>query len=527
MVSPGIMSPVQQITTHFEKWSKIVRIVAKLKNFIRFLKTKIKQEITASDLREAELLVIRDDQKLHFGIELDQLEKGHKISKNSRIKNLDPIIKNGVICHNSRLQLSSQSPFVSRTPIILDKGSSVSEKIIISYHLLNLHAGTETVLSILRKKYWLIGSRRYVRKVLHKCKAPLCRPVANMQLKMAPLPESRSTFPPVAFLNTSLDFFGPMMTKCDCGLETCVHPNNKNYGLIIVCFQTRCIHLELTSDLTSEVFLLAFRRFVGRRGCPQTLFSDNALTYKSASAELKCVVRKLNFTVIQNKLKNQYQIQWTWAKAKAPNTNGLTERLIGNVKVALRKAIFNKTFTYEELYTTLCEVEALVNNRPLGICQDSNLPITPAELCTGRPLHSLSDPIRGLPPNSLSFPYMWKARKEALNSFWKNWKNNYLLSLSPLKKWGSNDERKISVGDIIILRESPSERNTWQLGRVTKTNENEKGIITSVNLQMTGRKKEITRSIRQIALIESDMSIKGSPTEKSNHQCTEYEPVCV
>ena len=50
---------------------------------------------------------------------------------------------------------------------------------------------------------------------------------------------------------------------------------------------TRAIHLELVTDMTTEKFLLAFRRFVSRRGLCKTIHSDNAKTFKRADMELK------------------------------------------------------------------------------------------------------------------------------------------------------------------------------------------------------------------------------------------------
>jgi len=41
----------------------------------------------------------------------------------------------------------------------------------------------------------------------------------------------------------------------------------KGYVCVFVCFATKAIHLEPTSDLTTENVLAAFARFVARRGC--------------------------------------------------------------------------------------------------------------------------------------------------------------------------------------------------------------------------------------------------------------------
>ena len=51
-------------------------------------------------------------------------------------------------------------------------------------------------------------------------------------------------------------------------------------------YSIRAIHLEVVSDLSTETFLLAFRRFTSRKSLPQLMVSDNASTYTAAAEEL-------------------------------------------------------------------------------------------------------------------------------------------------------------------------------------------------------------------------------------------------
>ena len=50
---------------------------------------------------------------------------------------------------------------------------------------------------------------------------------------------------------------------------------------------TRAIHLELLPDQTADEFIRALKRLMARRGCPETIYSDNAKVYVVASKWFK------------------------------------------------------------------------------------------------------------------------------------------------------------------------------------------------------------------------------------------------
>ena len=83
--------------------------------------------------------------------------------------------------------------------------------------------------------------------------------------------------------------------------------------LIYMCFD-QGIHLELTADLSTVSFLQAFRRFTSRRGLPATILSDNAKTFKSASSDVKTIVRS---SEVQIYMVN-HQVKWKFIVEKAP-----------------------------------------------------------------------------------------------------------------------------------------------------------------------------------------------------------------
>lgn len=62
-----------------------------------------------------------------------------------------------------------------------------------------------------------------------------------------------------------------------------------NYLYLFTCAVSQALYLEnyIVTDLSIECFLLAFRRFAGRRSVPKLLLSNNGYTYLAAAEELR------------------------------------------------------------------------------------------------------------------------------------------------------------------------------------------------------------------------------------------------
>ena len=79
---------------------------------------------------------------------------------------------------------------------------------------------------------------------------------------------------------------------------------------LFTCATSRAIHLEIVEDLSTGTFLLAFRRFVGRRSLPHLMISDNASTFEAAASELKdlfILQKPLQPSIDKAQLGNLYQ----------------------------------------------------------------------------------------------------------------------------------------------------------------------------------------------------------------------------
>ena len=78
------------------------------------------------------------------------------------------------------------------------------------------------------------------------------------------------------FDTTGIDYAGPLLVK---DVYTEGPEMNKSCILLFTCATTRRVHLELTPDMSTPT--LALRRFLARKGFPETSISGNFKSVKS------------------------------------------------------------------------------------------------------------------------------------------------------------------------------------------------------------------------------------------------------
>lgn len=92
----------------------------------------------------------------------------------------------------------------------------------------------------------------------------------------------------------------------------------------------KAIHLEVASDLTSEEFLAALRRFTARRGVPEHIYSDNGTNFIGANNELKELYALFNseeHKTLVNQFAIEHRIIWHIIPPVAPHFGGSSVKL--------------------------------------------------------------------------------------------------------------------------------------------------------------------------------------------------------
>ena len=228
---------------------------------------------------------------------------------------------------------------------------------------------------------------------------------------------------------------------------------------------TKAIHIELVKSLTTQDFLKAFRRFVSRRGLPSLVLSDNGTNFVGANKELLKFVQHNKAEI--EKFAADLNVTWKFIPPFSPHFGGLWEAGIKSAKTLLKRTIGSYILNYEELCTLLCQVESVLNSRPLCPMNDDPISqsfLTPGHFLVGRLLTNIPSPDTSNCP--LSRLERWNLVQQLHRNFWHKWSKDYLQSLQQRRKWSTAGAWKPSVGDLVLLKEDNLPPLVWRTGVV-------------------------------------------------------------
>ena len=492
----------------FTSWTKYKRTVAWTLRFINNSKLSGERKrqrligpLTVSELEEAEKTVLKRAQQEAYGTELRLLRAGqHLHKKSSNIADLSPVQDaDGILRVGGRL---SNAPLNNdaRHPVLLPVGSDVARMIIHDQHRMLMHAGTDHTLNEVRQRFWIPRGRAQVKRVLFDCATCRNRRAKPQPPRMADLPADRfdDSRP---FSTIGIDYFGPLTVKR-------FRKTEKRYGLLVTCLATRAVHLEVANSLDTDSFLMAFRRFVARRGRPKKVFSDNGTNLKGGERELREALARWNQQKISDEL-SQQQIEWRFNPPAASHMGGVWERLVGSVKRALAVVLGSEATTDEVLTTVFCEVENMINSRPLThVTEDARdlTALTPNHFLLGRGSRCLPPGVFG--NHDLHSRKRWRYTQALTDHLWRRWRKEYIHTLIHRRKW-QNDRRDLAVGDVVLLAESDTPRGHWPLARVSQVFPGPDDRVRTVRLT-TATGGAYTRPAAKVALLEA--AEKPQPT---------------
>ncbi|XP_046462902.1 uncharacterized protein LOC124209084 [Daphnia pulex] len=266
---------------------------------------------------------------------------------------------------------------------------------------------------------------------------------------------------------TGVDFAGP------------VHyirgSNAKSWICLFTCAVTRALHLELVQTLTAVGFLMAFNRFVSRFGICRIVYSDNAKTFHRANKDLAEIWKGAEPEILTD-LANR-GIMWKF------------------IPEALIKITGTAHLTEEELRTTLCKIEAVVNSRPLTFVYndheevqrliDDSTPITQSATETNATQRELVERVE----------YYGKLTAD----FKKRWHTEYLQERALHFKHQHRVE-PIRIGEVVLIQEDNMKRRQWDIGVIKETIPSSDGVVRQILLRTASG--QLRRPVQRLCELE-------------------------
>ncbi|UYV65773.1 hypothetical protein LAZ67_3005423 [Cordylochernes scorpioides] len=489
----------------YSHFLRIVRITAWIYRFFNNAKIDrrkiISEDLSTEEITKSEIILIRLIQRESFSGHEDKKLQGFKLLVDS----------SGIL--RIKTKICRREDFANfRMPILLPSDHFLVSLLIRWNHETHGHAGLQTLLGILRENYWILRSRKTVKKIINQCIRCKRFTATPATVESTSLPEDRVRDAAV-FEIVGVDLTGHLILK----------NKKKAWIVIFTCAVYRGVHLELVTSLSMEAFLQAFRRFIARRGRPLIVYSDNGTNFKGMANALK----KIAFSRLKcdPTLKN---ITWKFIPPGAPWWGGWWERLIGMMKQLLFRILGQTSLGYEELSTVMCDVESLMNTRPLTYLTEESedlAPLTPSLF-----LHEVREvgvPDLDLIDNqtlSRKYQYIKRVREDLRERFRIEYfgflrrETRRLKTTIPLK-----------VGDMVLIGQESLKRLHWPLARIIQLYPGKDGLVRVAKVKTSSGDK--IRPIQKLYNLEitPEIRCRDPLTERSPTQevrlTTEEDPL--
>ncbi|XP_046576736.1 uncharacterized protein LOC124284679 [Haliotis rubra] len=408
----------------FSSWTRLVNAIALLKDLVQRKKGKVvsRQQDSVQNFLSSQIFILLELQREVYGAEISCLYNGKPVQRQSPIRDLCPFLdQHSLLRVGGRLSRSNLSS-EEKHPIIIPGGSHIAQLLAKHFHEHVQHQGRHLTEGAIRNGgFWIVGAKRLISSLLHKC--VLCRKLRRPleHQKMADLPSDRLT-PGVPFSSVGVDTFGPwqVVTRRTRGGSA----NSKRWAVLFTCLTIRAIHIEVIEDLSSSSFINALKRFQSIRGKVTLFRSDRGTNFVGATDDLKIDTINMEEGPVQRYLYKS-GCQWIFNAPHSSPMGGVWERMIGVVRRILDSLLAQNPnhLTHEVLVTFMAETCAIVNSRP--ITPVSSDPDCATVLSPSMILTQKSDSV-AIPSGEFTLPIMYKhqrARVQQLaDMFWERWK---------------------------------------------------------------------------------------------------------
>ena len=460
---------------------------------------------------DAATYVIKHDQKEHFPELFTYFEL-----KEKRLKDIPSLLNQlnlyqdrlGIVRVKNKLGKMAQTKIhaLVNFPILLAKKSRLAYLLILDAHERLAHAGCYTILSELRKQFWITCMFSLVKRVIKQC--VICKRfnARTIKLNQSPYREIRLDPDQIPFRNIYLDFMGPFTVK-EC------EKDKKVWVLIVTCMWSRAVSMKVCPDLSVREFLLAFQKHCLEFGVPSYCVSDLGTQLVAGANVIKSFLDDYESKEYFNShgIKGISFFQYPKGHSQL---GSMVETCVKLTKKLMFGAMGKNKLKLEEFEFIVCQTIHLVNRRPVAFksalrnsMDDVPEPITPEKLIKGYELISVNmipflqaseeeayDPSRSTNDHiKSSYKQLSRVRESIIRKYNEEFLSNLIYQAVDNKdRYKPVKHQLIEPGDIVLIKDPFTKPSDYPMAVVKTTVKNTSNEVTEA-VVMKGKTRELLR----------------------------------
>lgn len=289
----------------------------------------------------------------------------------------------------------------------------------------------------------------------------------------------------------------------------------ENLGLYYVtCRTIRAVHMEIVTDMSAVTFLNALRRFVSRRGKPETtVVSDNAPAFHLVNKTIEKGWKKL----IEDEEVQIYcakeGIKWIFIPQYSPMGRRYLRTDNKNCKISTSQGNGQHILPCDDFQTLIIEIKGIINSRPLTYVSSESEPwhilrridFLNVDSRLGTPWEAIFSKKGEVTDSREQLLEIWANSTNLLEDFWKQWSTEYLQSLRERNQYqhkGSKAKNyRAKKGEIVLAVDESLPRSSWKLTKIIGFPKSSDSRIRTAYIQYPNG-KEAERSLRHLIPLE-------------------------
>ena len=209
----------------------------------------------------------------------------------------------------------------------------------------------------------------------------------------------------------------------------------------------------------------------------------------------------MNHDELTDKL-SQQQIDWKFNPPAASHMGRVWERQIRTVRRIFATLLHEHTgrLDDESLHTLLCEVESIIDSRPLTVISSDIKdppPLSSSQILTMK-ISVVLPPPGQFQHNDVYMCRRWPRVQYLCNLFWSRWIKEYLPTLQQRPKW-NQPKQNTEVHDVVLIKDENESRNDWSMSIIAKVEPDSKGFVRSAVVKT--QTSELHKPVHKLVLL--------------------------